>query len=110
MEWAKYRELCDSSNVFSRWALEQTKSQLEPPKRRLIEQVLTNAPIEKPNDHKGDDRTDMFPLSLDQETIGEIIDALRRAESLNKQTTGEVVRGYGGLIKAWEEYQAKHGM
>lgn len=108
MEWAKYRELCDSPNVFSRWALEQTKLQVDPDLRRVFDQILISQYVEKPSDHKGDERTDMFVLELDRTAIREIIECLQSAESSNKKTRGSVVRGFDGLIKAWEEYLAKH--
>ena len=108
MEWSAYRQLCDSPNVFSRWALEQSKTQLNTDLRDAIDAVLLKQHLEKPHGHKGDKRTDMFQLQLPPRAVNEIIECLNHAHELKKQTSGSVIRDYTGLIKAWEEYAAKY--
>ena len=76
MEWVEYRDLCDTPNVFSRWALEQTKRQVEPELQEVFDQVLASRPLEKPTDHRGDERTDMFVLELGGSAIGDVIRCL----------------------------------
>lgn len=96
MEWVNYKAICDRPNVFSRWALTQTVEAVNHETAKRLKQRIPQQAIEKPRDHKGDERTDMFDLELDQELIEAIVFDLREREGR-----------YQPLLNSWAENLVK---
>lgn len=107
MDWPTYSAICDKPHVFSRWALEQTRLHVRGVCAESIDRALTVEPLEKPDGHKGDSRTDMFELAFENEWVESIIRQLQRADMAERKTQGSVVRGLGGLVRTWQEYGSK---
>jgi len=104
LDWDRYKQLCDTPNVFSRWMLEQTGELLETDLALLIEQVLQDAPLPKPAEHRGGAATDMFVLTLTREDVSRICGFVTAAAQAGITTTATTGRGLGGFREAWDEY------
>ena len=100
MDWEEYKELCDTPNVFSRWALTQTLQFAPHAPVTKLATALESQPLAKPMDHKGDARTDMFVLNLVPSEISEI---RRYLESGTTTVTDQKLPP--GLVAAWREYE-----
>jgi hypothetical protein len=106
MEWDDYKRLCNSPQTFSRWMLEQCVELLasETQLRDALIGSMCAAPLERPSDHRGDPRTDMFEVVLvpdDARAIHRIIESAVREGRTTRSTKP---RGLGGFEEAWREY------
>ena len=102
MNWSEYKDICDRTNVFSRWALERTRNLLSQEVGTQLERGTRSDAIPKPDDHKGDHRTDMFEVSLNLVTQQAIVNELTQRtedESAQNHSTMRI----SPLLKAWEE-------
>lgn len=104
MDWDRYKQLCDTPNVFSRWMLEQTAELLESELAELIERAVAGAALPKPADHRGDAATDMFVLRFPREDVVRICARVVAAAEAGETTTATAGRGLGGFREAWGEY------
>jgi len=106
MDWNEYKRLCDSPPVFSRWMLEQSIEllQTEPRLAVALGRVLADSAIEKPNDHRGDGKTDMFFVTLSVGEANDVVSAMRTAIEGGRTTVATRARGLGGFLEAWREY------
>ena len=102
MNWSEYKDICDRTNVFSRWALERTRNLLSQELCKDLDRGIGSDAIPKPDDHKGDHRTDMFVVNLDlaiqQGIVDELTQRSERESAQNPATTR-----ISPLLKAWEE-------
>jgi hypothetical protein len=106
MDWARYKALCDSPEVLSRWMIEQTLELLgDADAAAALRAVLGGAPLEKPSDHRGGMATDMFVLALSLGQVRAISEAVQGAVASGQTTSGTRTRGLGGFVEAWDEYQ-----
>lgn len=107
--WTCYRRLCDKPNVFTRWLLQQTSEILEQSGQTglmaRIQQILNEqSPLDKPRDHQGDSRSDVFLMNLSLTEALEIIQCIGAAERKGLVTRETEQRGLGGFAAAWREY------
>lgn len=99
MQWTEYKALCERPQVISRSLIERTRLVLDAefPDGSAVSEALAGqlerAPVGKPGDHKGDERTDMFVTDLSIEVVCEIAECVRRAGSRP------------GMVAAWNEYR-----
>ena len=102
MNWSDYKDICDRTNVFSRWALERTRNLLSQELCTELDRGTGSDAIPKPDDHKGDQRTDMFEMNLSlaiqQAIVNELTQRSEREAAQNPSTTR-----ISPLLKAWEE-------
>ena len=111
MDWNRYKQLCDTPSVFSRWMLEQTLELLThsgspsgSSSSAALEQSLRSGAIAKPEDHKGDAATDMFQLKLSSAEVAVIVSVVAAARTQGTATSATQSRGLGGFVEAWQEY------
>ena len=104
MDWKRYKQICDTPNVFSRWMLEQTGELIAEALAVKLRASMTQPPVAKPEAHQGGIETDMFELSLGPAEIRAVIADLRLAEQAGRRSSGTVSRGLGGFQEAWNEY------
>jgi len=105
MDWESYKKLCDQPSVFTRWMVTQTLELVaQLPERKQLTAALATAPLEKPWDHIGDERTDMLTLGLSQAVVAAVFQAVISAENRDLTTRGTESRGLGGFSAAWREY------
>lgn len=107
MDWERYKQICDTPGVFPRWMLEQTMELVEPSLAAGLAGALSRIPIEKPADHLGDQRTDMFEVKLSRTDARSIADAVDMAVNAGQTSAGTRGRGLGGFREAWQEYAAQ---
>jgi len=106
MDWDRYKQLCDTPSVFSRWMLEQTLELLTPDSgsSAALEQSMRSGAITKPEDHRGGAATDMFELKLNAEQVTVIVEVVAAARARGAATSATQSRGLGGFVEAWQEY------
>ncbi|MCY3884429.1 MAG: hypothetical protein OXG24_05870 [Gammaproteobacteria bacterium] len=104
MDWSTYKKVCDQPNVLSRWLLQQTSAVCNNETKLRIDEILATMPLEKPEDHKGGAVLDMFETRFPLEIVKEITSHVEAACTSGTQTTGDVVRDYQGILRAWQEY------
>jgi hypothetical protein len=104
LDWKRYKQICDTPNVFSRWMLEQTIELTELPLAAEIDAVLGTVPLHKPADHSGGEGVDMFELAFTEDQVNAIRLAVLKATSAGQTTSGTQNRGLGGFLEAWSEY------
>lgn len=111
MDWERYKNLCDSPQVFSRWMIEQSVELLRA--RQIDCDVLVSAlngsALDKPADHRGGRATDMFELALSAGDAEVFVAAIAAAVAEGAQTSGTRDRGLGGFLEAWQEYARSLG-
>jgi hypothetical protein len=106
MDWARYKALCDSPDVCSRWMIEQTLELLgDADPAPALRAALDGMPLEKPSDHRGGGPTDMFLLALSLDQVRSIRAAVAAAAAAGQTTSATRSRGLGGFIEAWDEFQ-----
>lgn len=106
MDWDRYKTLCDTPDVCSRWLLEQTLELLEASSvSRKLEDALRQPPIDKPDDHEGGPETDMFRLSLGLEDVRAVRERVEQAQAAGETTAATRDRGLGGFVETWREYE-----
>jgi acetyl-CoA carboxylase biotin carboxyl carrier protein len=106
MDWPSYKRICDRPDVFSRWMLMQTRELLiDGALVARLEQFMSQVPIEKPLDHRGNAETDMLVVSLELEELDAIRAAVAHAVSSGRRTEATRSRGLGGFVEAWDEYR-----
>jgi hypothetical protein len=106
MDWDRYKALCDSPDVCSRWLLEQTlELVVDPAVAARLRAALEAAPVPKPDDHQGADDTDMFRMSLSLAEVRGIRRRVDEAIIAGITTSGTRERGLGGFAETWQEYQ-----
>lgn len=101
MDWETYKRLCDGSRVFSRHALRLTMTVLEHDQARPLRDMLENAPLEKPADHRGGEETDCFEVALGTSLVREILAAIERNPGGNLTSSRQ-----RHLTAIWREYLA----
>ena len=97
MDWSTYKTLCEKPDYFSRWTLLKTQELCEESTRGQLKLQLQNPMLEKPPQHKGDDRTDFFRVSLSRLTV---VQVLRVLKNEGNNQTGQI-RHLGSV---WQEY------
>lgn len=106
LDWTRYKALCDTPDVLSRWMLEQTLELLAGhPLAECLRQSLRTMPLDKPADHRGGSQTDMFRLSLSEADVRTIRQIVEAAAAGGRTTSGTRRRGLGGFVEAWAEYE-----
>lgn len=117
MDWNRYKALCDTPQVCSRWLLEQTLELLagdpEVGAGDLLHQqtaahlrrVLAGQPLDKPADHRGGPVSDMFATTLSVAEVRALLAVVDRAIAQDRRTRATAGRGLGGFAEAWLEYQ-----
>ncbi len=107
MDWDRYKALCDTPDVCSRWMLQQTLELLnDGALQARLERVLAEQPLPKPEDHRGGAATDMFRVDLSFEEVQAVRRQVEAARSRGATTSATRGRGLGGFIEAWQEYEA----
>lgn len=104
MDWQRYKTMCDTPDVCSRWLLEETLTLLDEPSVAIrLREDMGRSPLTKPDDHAGGEETDMFRMSL---SLREVRAIRRRVEEAI--ATGATTRGgrtLGGFAETWQEYE-----
>lgn len=106
MDWDRYKVICDTPDVCSRWLLDQTLELMDDP--ALVNRLtgaLDGSPIEKPDDHEGGAETDMFRLSLTLSDVRAVRSRVEDAAASGVTTSGTRGRGLGGFAETWREYE-----
>ena len=113
MDWKCYKQRCDMPEMWSRWMLNETiallgeqvgeQSHLAQSLQESLQEAMRQAPLAKPDDHRGGPATDMFELSLDGAEVGEIVAVIEQAIQRETKTSGG--RSLGGFGEAWQEFQ-----
>ncbi len=107
MDWARYKALCDTPDVCSRWMLQQTLELLnDGGLQARLERILAQRPLPKPDDHRGGAATDMFRVDLSLEEVRAVRRQVEAARVRGESTSATRGRGLGGFIEAWQEYEA----
>jgi hypothetical protein len=104
LDWERYKLICDTPNVFSRWMLEQTRELAGTELGAVLEQALAGEPVPKPPDHRGGVFTDMFELQLSLADVREIVAVVATADESGRTSSATRERGIGGFHAAWQEY------
>ena len=105
MDWQKYKQLCVSPGVCSRWLLTQTVELLDDDVvAARLRQTLSRQPLAKPLDHRGGVETDMFRVRLSLAEARVVLAAVEAAVVRGAATSGTRGRGLGGFVEAWREY------
>lgn len=108
MDWARYRELCDQPEYWSRWMLEQCLELFRAQGHAALAEALTLAlatqPLERPQDFSGPASTHMFHMALPPQLRREGCTLVERAAAAGLTTSGTSQRGLGGFVEAWREY------
>lgn len=73
--------------------------------KALLRGALAARPLLKPDDHRGGPATDMFKVTIARDRLNEIVEDVRDAVKHDRRSTLTQVRGLGGFIAAWTEYQ-----
>lgn len=99
--------------MWSRWMLNETiallgeqshlAQSLQGSLQESLQEAMRQAPLVKPDDHRGGPATDMFELSLDGAEVGEIVAVVEQAIQRETKTSGG--RSLGGFGEAWQEFQ-----
>ena len=104
LDWERYKRICDTPNVFSRWMLEQTAELTDPLLSQLLEAALTTTPLAKPVDHRGGPSTDMFELELSLDQTRSVAKSVAAALVEGRTSSATRERGLGGFREAWNDY------
>lgn len=108
LQWSTYKRLCDQSDHWSRWMLDQSIDLLgqlgEEHLASMLGSALNGAPIEQPATHRGPVAAQMFVLTLPVPSRRRIFAAMQRAVELEMSTPATAQRGLGGFVEAWREY------
>ncbi len=106
MDWQRYKTICDSPGVCSRWLLEQSAELVDEPRLagRLQDQ-LQQTPVAKPDDHEGSIETDMFRMSLTLDEVRRVRGCVEAAAAAGATTSATRGRGLGGFVETWREYE-----
>lgn len=98
----EYAYNCALPQVFSRGALQQTFRLLRnshPALALKVQNIMSQAAIEKPEEFDGDPRTDNFEINLDGEDLQAILESLVSMADLNKlRTLNSNVTELGNLV------------
>jgi hypothetical protein len=106
MDWDRYKTLCDTPDVCSRWLLEQTLELLDAPAlAQRLREGMSSGPLPKPDDHEGGSETDMFQMSLSLPEVRAVSQRVEDAMAAGVTTSGTRERGLGGFVETWREYQ-----
>lgn len=117
MDWNRYKALCDTPDVCSRWLLEQTLELMagDPDERVAdpvhqqaaahLRRILAGQPLVKPDDHRGGPVSDMFATTLSLAEVRALRTVVDRAIAQDRRTRATAGRGLGGFAEAWLEYQ-----
>jgi hypothetical protein len=105
MDWDRYKTLCDTPDVCSRWLLEQTLELDEPALAQRFGDDMSAGPLPKPDDHEGGSETDMFQMSLTLPEVRMVCRRVEQAMAAGETTSGTRERGLGGFVETWREYQ-----
>jgi hypothetical protein len=109
LDWERYKQICDTPAVFSRWMLEQSCELLSPALCARVDHAMVRGVLDKPAGHRGGTPTDMFVLTLTLEEVESILATILAAEAAGKTTSGTRDRGLGGFAAAWGEYRDSLG-
>ncbi len=106
MDWERYKVLCDSPPVCSRWLLEQTRELIQDQAlAAALQSVLAGDPVPKPVDHRGGPASDMFVTRFTRGQARALADAVERAQQRGRTTSATAQRGLGGFVEAWRELE-----
>jgi len=106
MDWERYKAICDTPDVCSRWLLEQTLELVaDDGLAAHLRADMARAPIDKPADHRGDAATDMFAMTLGHDEVAALRRRVEQAAAAGETTSATRGRGLGGFIEAWREYE-----
>ena len=107
MDWERYKQLCDTPTVFTRWMLEQTRELViqRGGDETLLDRALSRVALPKPQDHKGGPATDVFELELALDEVAGIVRVVAAAHAEGAHTSATRQRGLGGFVEAWQEYE-----
>ncbi len=93
MDSKEYKILCDRKDAFRREWMEKTITYLKEKRREdlaiHIEEVLSDEPIEKPHDFRGDKGDDWFVINISKEVHEEITNCLFSLEASSVGSDGE---------------------
>ena len=106
MDWDRYKALCDTPDVCSRWLLEQTLELLDDPAlAQRVRDDMSNGALPKPEDHEGGEETDMFQMSLGLAEVRALRERVEQAGARGETTSATRGRGLGGFVETWREYE-----
>jgi len=106
MDWERYKAICDTPDVCSRWLLEQTLELVAPGDLAAhVQADMARPPVEKPADHRGDAATDMFAMTLSCDQVAALRQCVEQAAAAGTTTSATRGRGLGGFVEAWREYE-----
>lgn len=106
MDWQRYKALCDTPGVLSRWLLEQTLELVEDDDLAArLRGATAQDPLPKPSDHAGDADTDMFQVDLTLPEVRRVRERVQRAAEQGDSTSGTRQRGLGGFVETWREFE-----
>ncbi len=110
VQWTEYKRLCDQPNFMSRHLLQVTaRLALEAAKPALCKDLLNACDgdeavaLERPPDHRGDERSHMFKVEFSVDQVGEVLFALDNAgHQIGQASSGHRLVGPRA---AWLEYR-----
>ena len=108
MEWARYKWLCDQPNFMSRNLIERTSEFAQQSGEQalsliLLESLQDTHELQRPADHRGDQRSHMFEVFFSSSQVDQVLQmltALDRGEAKHERG-----RKLTGIRAAWVEYQ-----
>ena len=108
MEWAEYKLLCDQPNFMSRNLIETTAELVDDLGERALclslrASIEGAAGLERPADHRGDDRSHMFEVLFSGNQVDRVLQVLEEAQ--RKAAGGSITSSLAGIHAAWLEYQ-----
>ena len=102
MDWESYKQICEDKDVFSRWILTRTHKSLPSDLSDQLRRATARQPIQKPVDHKGDHRTDMFRVRLTLDQQQAIVATLSSAEELTEKHRDTELKP-SPILRKWQE-------
>lgn len=106
MDWERYKALCDSPPVCSRWLLEQTRELIaDPSLAAAVQAALAGEPLPRPADHRGGPASDMFVTGFSLGEARALRETVERAVHQGRTTSATAGRGLGGFVEVWRELE-----
>ena len=108
MEWVEYKLFCDQPNFMSRNLIEATAELADELGERALclslrASIEGAAGLERPADHRGDERSHMFEVHFSGTQVDQVLQVLEEAQrkAAGRSLAGSLV----GIRAAWLEYQ-----
>lgn len=102
MDWKEYKRLCERPDHFSRWALQVTAAAIsDVAARQRLQELMHEAPIAKPPDHRGGEETDFFRVDVAPQHVAVMVRELGDAAASSDDRLGRRLRH---LKVVWQEY------